>query len=104
MAPCGVGGSTFVESGSGKKVPKTLWTLCNSEFPSNVDFRGLVIVMSSSSSSSLTQKWLLDNVHSYPQSFRVYSDIDSSLSRFLTLRPKSDVYSSVIDLIFGSNR
>ncbi|KAF5380843.1 hypothetical protein D9615_003922 [Tricholomella constricta] len=46
--------------------------------------------------SSLTQKWLRHNLQPYAQRDRVYCDIDSVLSRFPTLRPKSDVYSSVL--------
>ncbi|KAH7930812.1 UEV-domain-containing protein [Leucogyrophana mollusca] len=44
------------------------------------------------SAESLTQKWLRQNVSSYPQKDRVYVDIDAALRRFPTLRPKSDVY------------
>ncbi|EIW85218.1 UEV-domain-containing protein [Coniophora puteana RWD-64-598 SS2] len=44
------------------------------------------------SSESLTQKWLRQNVAPYPHKDRVYVDIDAALSRFTTLRPKSDVY------------
>jgi hypothetical protein len=43
-------------------------------------------------SESLTQKWLRQNVGSYANSDRVYSDIDASLLRFATLRPKRDIY------------
>jgi hypothetical protein len=50
----------------------------------------------SSMSESLTQKWLRQNVHPYLDRDRVYADVDSLLARFPTLRPKSDVYSSVI--------
>ncbi|KAF8163268.1 UEV domain-containing protein [Crassisporium funariophilum] len=42
--------------------------------------------------SSLTHKWLRQNVQPYPNSNRVYADIDAALARFNTLRPKSDVY------------
>lgn len=44
--------------------------------------------------STLTQKWLRQNLHSYSQKDRVYSDIDAALARFQTLRPKSDIYST----------
>jgi len=44
----------------------------------------------------LTLKWLRQNVLPYPQKDRVFADIDSLLSRVSTLRPKSDVYSSVV--------
>ncbi|KIJ69427.1 hypothetical protein HYDPIDRAFT_106038 [Hydnomerulius pinastri MD-312] len=44
------------------------------------------------SAESLTQKWLRQNVSSYPQKDRVYVDIDAALTRFTTLRPKADVY------------
>ncbi|TFK42617.1 UEV domain-containing protein [Crucibulum laeve] len=45
-----------------------------------------------SSTESLTQKWLRQNVQPYPNHNRVYVDIDAALARFSTLRPKSDVY------------
>lgn len=48
-----------------------------------------------SMSESLTQKWLRQNVSPYSNRERVYADIDALLARFPTLRPKSDVYSSV---------
>ncbi|KII88560.1 hypothetical protein PLICRDRAFT_698920 [Plicaturopsis crispa FD-325 SS-3] len=41
---------------------------------------------------SLTQKWLRQNVNSYPEKDRVFADIDAALGRYPTLRPKSDVY------------
>ncbi|KAF9246552.1 UEV domain-containing protein [Melanogaster broomeanus] len=44
------------------------------------------------SAESVTQKWLRQNTGSYPHNDRVYVDIDDALSRFPTLRPKSDVY------------
>ncbi|EGN92474.1 hypothetical protein SERLA73DRAFT_191143 [Serpula lacrymans var. lacrymans S7.3] len=44
------------------------------------------------STESLTQKWLRQNVHPYPQKDRVFVDIDAALTRYNTLRPKSDVY------------
>ncbi|KAG5643472.1 hypothetical protein DXG03_000860 [Asterophora parasitica] len=45
-----------------------------------------------SSTESLTQKWLRHNVQPYANRDRVYIDVDSVLTRFPTLRPKSDVY------------
>ncbi|KAF9005616.1 UEV domain-containing protein [Cyathus striatus] len=45
-----------------------------------------------SAPDSLTQKWLRQNIHSYPNRDRVFLDIDAALARFPTLRPKSDVY------------
>ncbi|EPQ58155.1 UEV-domain-containing protein [Gloeophyllum trabeum ATCC 11539] len=42
--------------------------------------------------STLTQKWLRQNVHSYPGRDRVYADANAVLSRFPTIRPKTDVY------------
>jgi ESCRT-I complex subunit TSG101 len=48
------------------------------------------------SAESLTQRWLRHNVSSYPHKDRVFLDFDTALIRFSTLRPKSDVYSSVI--------
>ncbi|KIK95890.1 hypothetical protein PAXRUDRAFT_32729 [Paxillus rubicundulus Ve08.2h10] len=44
------------------------------------------------SAESLTQKWLRQNTSSYQHKDRVYLDTDAALSRFATLRPKSDVY------------
>ncbi|KAK0210715.1 UEV domain-containing protein [Desarmillaria ectypa] len=41
---------------------------------------------------TLTQKWLRQNIQPYPSKERVYSDTDSALSRYPSLRPKSDVY------------
>ncbi|KAF8894581.1 UEV domain-containing protein [Infundibulicybe gibba] len=41
---------------------------------------------------SLTQKWLRQNSQPYTHKDRVYTDIDSVLARFQSLRPKSDVY------------
>lgn len=48
--------------------------------------------------STTTQKWLANNVQAYANSDRVYADVDAALRRFPTLRPKSDVYSSVLRL------
>jgi len=47
------------------------------------------------SAESLTQQWLRQNVSSYPHKDRLFLDIDTALARFPTIRPKSDVYSSV---------
>jgi hypothetical protein len=46
--------------------------------------------------NTLTLKWLRQNVLSYPQKDRVFADTDALLTRVSTLRPKSDVYSSVL--------
>jgi hypothetical protein len=51
-------------------------------------------------SESLTQKWLRQHLRPYPDRDRVFADVDALLARFPTLRPKSDVYSSVIPLLF----
>ncbi|KAI0306370.1 UEV domain-containing protein [Multifurca ochricompacta] len=50
--------------------------------------------MSSSASESLTltQKWLQQNITTYNDRNRVFSDVDSTLSLYTTLRPKTDVY------------
>lgn len=48
------------------------------------------------SAESLTQRWLRHNVTSYPNKDRLFLDVDTALTRFHTLRPKSDLYSSVI--------
>ncbi|KAG1782457.1 UEV domain-containing protein [Suillus placidus] len=44
------------------------------------------------STESLTQRWLRQNVSSYTQKDRVLLDFDTTLARFTSLRPKSDVY------------
>ncbi|OJA21592.1 hypothetical protein AZE42_01678 [Rhizopogon vesiculosus] len=44
------------------------------------------------SAESLTQRWLRQNVTSYPNKDRVFADFHTALSRFSSLRPKSDVY------------
>ncbi|KAG7452551.1 UEV-domain-containing protein [Guyanagaster necrorhizus] len=41
---------------------------------------------------TLTQKWLRQNIQPYSSRERVYSDTDVALSRYPSLRPKSDVY------------
>ncbi|KAJ7219235.1 UEV-domain-containing protein [Mycena pura] len=41
---------------------------------------------------SLTQKWLRENIAPYPAPDRVYADIDTTLARYPSLRPKSDIY------------
>jgi len=48
-----------------------------------------------SSTESLTQKWLRQNIATYNDGNRVFADVDSTLSLFPTLRPKTEVYSSV---------
>ncbi|KAI9458482.1 UEV domain-containing protein [Russula earlei] len=45
-----------------------------------------------SSSESLTQKWLRQNVATYNEPSRVFTDVDSTLTLYPTLRPKTDVY------------
>lgn len=44
---------------------------------------------------SLAQKWLRQNVQSYAFKDAVYAHVDTLLSRYNTIRPKTDVYSSV---------
>jgi hypothetical protein len=53
------------------------------------------VILLRMSTESLTQRWLRQNVSSYAQKDRVLLDFDTALARFTTLRPKSDVYSSV---------
>ncbi|KAF8258618.1 UEV domain-containing protein [Lactarius quietus] len=48
--------------------------------------------MSSSDSLNLTQKWLRHNIATYDDRDRVFSDVDSTLSTYSTLRPKTDIY------------
>ncbi|KDQ60859.1 hypothetical protein JAAARDRAFT_190995 [Jaapia argillacea MUCL 33604] len=43
-------------------------------------------------SETLTQKWLRQNLQSYPSSERLYADVNLVLSRYPTIRPKTDVY------------
>lgn len=50
---------------------------------------------SMSSTETLTQKWLRQNIATYNDGSRVFADVDSTLSLYPTLRPKTDVYSSV---------
>ncbi|PFH54388.1 hypothetical protein AMATHDRAFT_72876 [Amanita thiersii Skay4041] len=45
-----------------------------------------------SSSQALTHRWLRQNLHSYPDKDRVFTDIDAVLTRYITLRPKLDIY------------
>jgi ESCRT-I complex subunit TSG101 len=46
-------------------------------------------------SESLTQQWLRQNVQPYAAAARVYADTDAALARFPSVRPKTDLYSSV---------
>ncbi len=48
-----------------------------------------------SKSESITQKWLRQNVQTYPNPDLVYAHADAVLARHPTIRPKTDVYSSV---------
>ncbi|KAH9180776.1 UEV-domain-containing protein [Lactarius sanguifluus] len=48
--------------------------------------------MLSSDSLNLTQKWLRQNIATYDDRDRVFSDVDSTLSAYSTLRPKTDIY------------
>ncbi|KAF8478455.1 UEV domain-containing protein [Russula ochroleuca] len=45
-----------------------------------------------SSPETLTQKWLRQNIATYNDGSRVFADVDSTLSLYPTLRPKTDVY------------
>ncbi|KAF8503348.1 UEV-domain-containing protein [Russula emetica] len=45
-----------------------------------------------SSSESLTQKWLRQNIAAYNDGNRVFADVDATLSLYPTLRPKTEVY------------
>ena len=44
---------------------------------------------------SLTQKWLRQNIQSYSHKDIVYSHVDTVLAVYPTLRPKTDVYSTI---------
>ncbi|OSD01595.1 UEV-domain-containing protein [Trametes coccinea BRFM310] len=45
-----------------------------------------------SKSESVVQKWLRENVQTYPNSNIVYAHADAALTRHPTIRPKTDVY------------
>jgi hypothetical protein len=52
----------------------------------------------STATESLTQKWLQQAVQPYAFKDAVYTHVNTVLSRFNTIRPKTDVYSSVSSL------
>ena len=54
------------------------------------------------SSLTLTQKWLQENISQYKNFNRLYIDIDISLNKYPSLRPKSDIYSQFIIIIIYS--
>ncbi|KAH8099475.1 UEV domain-containing protein [Cristinia sonorae] len=41
---------------------------------------------------SLTNKWLRQNIHLYTNKDTVFAHVDAALSRFTTIRPKTDIY------------
>ena len=47
----------------------------------------------SASMSTLTQKWLRQNIRPYQLPDVVYAHVDALLGRYPTIRPKTDVYS-----------
>lgn len=47
---------------------------------------------------TLTQKWLRQNILQYINRDRIFADVDSVLNRYSALRPKSDIYSFVLQL------
>lgn len=47
---------------------------------------------------SLTLKWLRQNIQSYAHADVVYAHVESLLARYPSIRPKTDVYSSVCAL------
>lgn len=49
-----------------------------------------------SQTESLTHKWLRQNLQPYAHPDAVFSHVDAVLSRHPTIRPKTDVYSSVL--------
>ena len=53
------------------------------------------ITVMGSTAESLTQKWLRQNTQSYPHADVVYTHVDNALARYPSVRPKTDVYSSV---------
>jgi ESCRT-I complex subunit TSG101 len=44
---------------------------------------------------SLTQKWLRQNIQPYARRDIVYNHVDAVLAAYPTLRPKTDVYSTL---------
>ena len=52
---------------------------------------------------NLTQKWLRHNIATYDDRDRVFADVDSTLSAYPTLRPKTDIYSSLSRPILTSS-
>ena len=54
------------------------------------------LASSAMSNLNLTQKWLLKEVARYPLKDIVYTDVDSALAAYPTLRPKTDIYSEPI--------
>ena len=57
--------------------------------------RGRPRIIMSSSTESLTHKWLRQNTQPYAHRDVVLAHVDAALARFPALRPKTDVYSSV---------
>ncbi|OCH95529.1 UEV-domain-containing protein [Obba rivulosa] len=45
-----------------------------------------------STTESLTHKWLRQNVQTYQHKDTVFADVDTALARYITIRPKTDVY------------
>jgi hypothetical protein len=94
--PCGrcLGShSTFLSNKSGR------WpgTAGRHSYPLRLPYRYIQLLPGM---SLLTQKWLRQNLQPYSHKERVYIDVDATLIRFSTLRPKSDVYSSVFSSIY----
>ncbi len=52
-----------------------------------------------STTESLTQKWLRQNIQTYVQPDAVYAHVDAVLARYQSIRPKTDVYSSVTVIV-----
>ena len=47
------------------------------------------------SHENLTHKWLRQNIQAYAHRDTLFQHVDTALARYPTIRPKTDVYSSV---------
>ncbi|KZT63064.1 tumor susceptibility protein 101 [Daedalea quercina L-15889] len=45
-----------------------------------------------SSTENLTHKWLRQNIQPYPHRDTVFQHVDAAITRYPTIRPKTDVY------------
>lgn len=62
--------------------------------PRHTTLSGHSALLRTMSNASLVQSWLRQNISTYQHQDRLFADVDATLSRFPTLRPKTDVYSA----------